>query len=110
MTYLQQRLPSTEKQNIISTFFSRTQPEHLRPSSVLTVNLAQAPMTFSGVLISIRQHRPNTSFVLQNVVQCMGVKMQFFINLPHLKEIALVSRAGHSEGRSARGLHNRDAT
>jgi hypothetical protein len=43
--------------------------------------------------------------ILVQAVQCMGVKMQFFINLPHLKEI-VVLRASCGKGKSARGLHN----
>jgi large subunit ribosomal protein L19 len=96
MAYLQQTLPSTEKQKIISTFFSRNHPERVRPGSMLTVNLAHAPATFSGVLISVRRRGPDTSFVLRNVVQRTGVEMQFFVNSPHVKEIIVVSRAGGS--------------
>ncbi|KAI9466746.1 hypothetical protein BJY52DRAFT_1201171 [Lactarius psammicola] len=102
MAYLQQTLPSTEKQNIIRTLFSRTHPERVRPGSVLTVNLAHAPTTFSGVLISIRRRGPDTSFVLRNVVQRTGVEMQFFVNSPHLKEIVVVSRAGGAGGKKKR--------
>jgi large subunit ribosomal protein L19 len=92
MAYLQRTLPSTEKQKIIGTLFSRTHPECVRPGSVLTVNLTHAPTTFSGVLISMRRRGPDTSFVLRNVVQRTGVEMQFFVNSPHVKEIIVVSR------------------
>jgi hypothetical protein len=74
MAYFQQTLPSTEKQKIIGTLFSRTHPERVRPGSVLTVNLTHAPTTFSGVLISVRCRGPDTSFVLRNVVQRTGVE------------------------------------
>jgi large subunit ribosomal protein L19 len=104
MAYLQQTLPSTEKQKIISTLFSRTHPECVRPGSVLTVNLAHAPTTFSGVLISVRRRGPDTSFVLRNVVQRTGVEMQFFVNSPHVKEIVVVSRAG---GKAVNGKKKR---
>jgi large subunit ribosomal protein L19 len=96
MAYLQKTLPSTEKQKIIGTLFSRSHPECVRPGSVLTVNLMHAPTTFSGVLISVRRRGPDTSFVLRNVVQRTGVEMQFFVNSPHVKEIIVVSRAGGS--------------
>lgn len=96
MAYLKQTLPSTEKQKLISTLFSRNHPERVRPGSMLTVNLAHAPTTFSGVLISVRRRGPDTSFVLRNVVQRTGVEMQFFVNSPHVKEIVVVSRAGGS--------------
>ncbi|KAH9007095.1 hypothetical protein EDB86DRAFT_3061067 [Lactarius hatsudake] len=102
MAYLQQTLPSTEKQQMIQTLFSRRHPERVRPGSVLTVNLAHAPTTFSGVLISVRRRGPDTSFVLRNVVQRTGVEMQFFANSPHLKEIVVVSRAGGKDGKKKR--------
>ena len=104
MAYLQQTLPSTEKQNIISTLFSRTHPNCVRPGSVLTVNLAHAPTIFSGVLISVRRRGPDTSFVLRNVVQRTGVEMQFFVNSPHVKDIIVVSRAGGSAAAGKKKL------
>jgi large subunit ribosomal protein L19 len=103
MAYLRQTLPTTEKQNIISTLFSRAHPDRVRPGSVLTVNLTHAPTTFSGVLISVRRRGPDTSFVLRNVVQRTGVEMQFFVNSPHVKEIVVVSRAGRgADGKKKR--------
>jgi large subunit ribosomal protein L19 len=104
MAYLQQTLPSTEKQKIIGTLFSKTHPDRVRPGSVLTVNLAHAPTSFSGVLISVRRRGPDTSFVLRNVVQRTGVEMQFFVNSPHVKEIVVVSRVGGRDGRKPKGL------
>jgi large subunit ribosomal protein L19 len=104
MAYLQQTLPSTEKQKIIGTIFSRTHPDRVRPGSVLTVNLTHAPTSFSGVLISVRRRGPDTSFVLRNVVQRTGVEMQFFVNSPHVKEIVVVSRAGGPNGKKRKDL------
>jgi len=101
MAYLKQTLPSTEKQTIIGTLFSRNHPDRVHPGSVLTVNLTHAPTTFSGVLISVRRRGPDTSFVLRNVVQRTGVEMQFFVNSPHVKEIVVVSKAG---GKKRKGL------
>ncbi|KAH9999430.1 translation protein SH3-like domain-containing protein [Russula vinacea] len=93
MAYLQQTLPSTEKQTIIGTLFSRITP----------TALTHAPTSFSGVLISVRRRGPDTSFVLRNVVQRTGVEMQFFVNSPHVKEIAVVSRAGSAvDGKKKR--------
>jgi large subunit ribosomal protein L19 len=103
MAYLRQTLPSTEKQNIINTIFSRSHRDRVRPGSVLTVNLTHAPTSFSGVLISVRRRGPDTSFVLRNVVQRTGVEMQFFVNSPHVKEIVVVSRAGgRGDGKKKR--------
>ena len=101
MAYLQHTLPSTEKQKIIGTLFSRSHPDRVRPGSVLTVNLTHAPTSFSGVLIAVRRRGTDTSFVLRNVVQRTGVEMQFFVNSPHVKEIVVVSRAGGGGGGGA---------
>jgi large subunit ribosomal protein L19 len=94
MAHLQKSLLSPEKQNLISTLFSRRHPNRLRVGSVLTVHLAHAPAIFSGVLLSIRRRGPDTSFLLRNVVQGVGVEMQFFVNSPHVKEIKVVRMAG----------------
>ncbi|KAA1466172.1 hypothetical protein DENSPDRAFT_767286 [Dentipellis sp. KUC8613] len=94
MAYLQQTLPTPEKQLLISTLFSRRHPDRLVPGSILTVTLGHAPTTFSGVLLSVRRRGPDTSFVLRNVVQRTGVEMQFFVNSPHVKDIKVVQRAG----------------
>ena len=102
MAYLQHTLPSTEKQKLIGTLFSRSHPDRVRPGSVLTVNLTHAPTSFSGVLISVRRRGPDTSFVLRNVVQRTGVEMQFFANSPHVKDIVVVSRAGGGSGPADR--------
>ncbi|TFY72504.1 hypothetical protein EVG20_g501 [Dentipellis fragilis] len=94
MAYLQQTLPTPEKQLLIQTLFSRRHPDRLIPGSILTVTLGHAPTTFSGVLLSVRRRGPDTSFVLRNVVQRTGVEMQFFVNSPHVKDIKIVQRAG----------------
>jgi len=106
MAYLRHTLPSTEKQKLIGTLFSKSHPDCVRPGTVLTVNLTHAPTSFSGVLISVRRRGPDTSFVLRNVVQRTGVEMQFFVNSPHVKEIVVVSRArggGGGGGSSTKG-------
>ncbi|KAI0069043.1 hypothetical protein BV25DRAFT_1845014 [Artomyces pyxidatus] len=104
MAYLQQTLPSSEKQVLITTLFSRNHPDRLRPGSVLTVTLAHAPTTFSGVLISVRRRGPDTSFVLRNIVQRTGVEMQFFVNSPHVQGIKVVSRHSKGDGKEKKGL------
>jgi len=107
MAYLQHTLPSTEKQTIIGTLFSRSHRDRVRPGSVLTVNLTHAPTSFSGVLISVRRRGPDTSFVLRNVVQRTGVEMQFFVNSPHVKDIVVVSRAGGGGSGNGNGPADR---
>ena len=104
MEHIHKTLPTPEKQALISTLFSRRHPNRLLPGSVLTVTLAHAPTSFSGVLLSIRRRGPDTSFLLRNVVQRTGVEMQFFVNSPHLKEIKVVQRAGGGGGKEGRRM------
>ncbi|KAN0111943.1 hypothetical protein V8E52_008033 [Russula decolorans] len=51
---------------------------------MLTINLMHVLTTFSGMLISVQCRGPDTSFVLQNMVQRTGIEMQFFVNSPHV--------------------------
>lgn len=104
MEHLRKTLPDPEKQALISTLFSRRHPDRLLPGSVLTVTLAHAPTSFSGVLLSIRRRGPDTSFLLRNVVQRTGVEMQFFVNSPHLKGIKVIQRAGGGGGKEGRRM------
>ncbi|KAF9646982.1 hypothetical protein BDM02DRAFT_3117834 [Thelephora ganbajun] len=104
MAHIHKTLPTPEKQTIISTLFSRRHPDRLLPGSVLTVTLAHAPTSFSGVLLSIRRRGPDTSFLLRNIVQRTGVEMQFFVNSPHLKEIKVIQRAGGGGGKEGRRM------
>lgn len=99
MAYLQKTLPTPEKQVLISTLFSRTHPNRLRPGMILTVTQVHAPTTFSGVLISMRRRGPDSSFVLRNVVQRTGVELQFFVNSPHLKDIKVLRANEKKEGQ-----------
>ncbi|EPQ59541.1 hypothetical protein GLOTRDRAFT_33231 [Gloeophyllum trabeum ATCC 11539] len=102
MPYLQTALPPSQKQQWLATLFSKRHPDRLVPGSVLTVTTAHAPNSFSGVLLSIRRRGPDTSFVLRNVIQRIGVEMQFFVNSPHLKDIKIVKRAGSGGGKAGR--------
>jgi large subunit ribosomal protein L19 len=104
MPYLQNTLPTPDKQELLSTLFKRRHPKRLYVGSVLTVTLAHAPTVFSGVLISIRRRGPDTSFLLRNIIQGVGVEMQFFVCSPHLKEIKVVHRAGGSGPRSGKRM------
>ena len=104
MSYLYKNLPPPDKQQILSTLFSRRHPQQLLPGSVLTVTSSQAPTTFTGVLLSIRRRGPDTSFVLRNIINRTGVEMQFFVGSPHLQSISVLQRAGGGpkEGRRMR--------
>ena len=104
MQYIHKTLPCPERQALITTLFSRRHPKRLLPGSVLTVTLAHAPTTFSGVLLSIRRRGPDTNFVLRNVVQRTGVEMQFFVNSPHVKDIKVIQRAGGGGGKEGRRM------
>jgi large subunit ribosomal protein L19 len=102
MPYLYKMLPPPDKQEMLSTLFSKTHPKRIPVGSVLTVTLSHAPTIFSGVLMAIRRRGPDTSFLLRNVIQGVGVEMQFFVGSPHLKEIKVVHRAGAKTGKSMR--------
>jgi len=104
MSYLHETLPSAEKQKLLSILFSRRHPDRLLPGSILTVTLAHAPTTFSGVLLSIRRRGLDTSFLLRNVIQRTGVEMQFFVNSPHVQDIKVVRKAGGGGGKEGRRM------
>jgi len=105
MQHLHKTLPTPEKQKLISTYFSKRHPLRILPGSVLAVTLNHAPLSFAGVLISIRRRGPDTSFVLRNVVSRTGVEMQFFVSSPHLKTIKIVQRAGGKGPRAGKRMH-----
>lgn len=113
MDYIKKTLPTPEKRKMLDTYFSKRHPLRILPGSVLTVTLAHAPTSFSGVLLSVRRRGPDTSFVLRNVVNRTGVEMQFFVNSPHLKDIKIVRRAGGEDGgrrmRRAKLFYLRDS-
>lgn len=102
MEYLHRTIPTPEKRQMLDEFFSRRSPKQLMPGSVVTVTLEHAPNTFTGVLLSIRRRGVDTSFVLRNIVQRMGVEMQFFVNSPHLKEIKVVQKPPKGRMRRAK--------
>ena len=102
MLHLAKSLVSPDKRHMMEVLFSRRHSQRLLPGSVLTVGLSQPPYTFSGVLISTRRRGIDTSFVLRNVVQRVGVEMQFFVNSPDLKSIELVRSAGSGNGREGK--------
>ncbi|KAJ7117380.1 hypothetical protein C8R43DRAFT_1091177 [Mycena crocata] len=109
MPYLHKTLPTPEKQQMLRHFFSRHSRSQLYPGSIVTVTLEHAPMTFTGVLISIRRRGPDTSFIVRNVIQRTGVEMQFFANSPHLKEIKLLQKPPRGRMRRAKLYYLRDA-
>ncbi|KAI0027519.1 translation protein SH3-like domain-containing protein [Vararia minispora EC-137] len=105
LAYLQQTIPSSEKQQLLATLFSRRSPQRLLPGSVLTVELTHAPHTFSGILLSVRRRGPDTSFTLRNVIARTGVEMQFFVNSPHVKAIKVLRRASHKHPDIIQRIH-----
>ncbi|KLO15650.1 hypothetical protein SCHPADRAFT_870749 [Schizopora paradoxa] len=104
MQHLSKTLVDPEKRHMVDVLFSRRHPERLPPGSVLTAYTGQAPFQFSGVLIAIRRRGPSTSFTLRNIVQRMGVEMQFFVNSPDLKRVEVIQRAGGGGGRQGRRM------
>ena len=104
MAHLSKALIDPEKRHMTDVLFSRRHPQRLPSGSVLTVHTNQAPYQFSGVLIAIRRKGPDTSFTLRNVVQRMGVEMQFFVNSPDLLKINVIQRAGGGGGKEGRRM------
>lgn len=104
MEYLKKELVDPEKREMVDVLFSRRHPQRLQPGSVLTAHLNQPPYTFSGVLLGVRRRGPDTSFILRNVVQRMGVEMQFSVNSPDLKRLQIVQRAGGGGGKEGRRM------
>ncbi|KAJ6599293.1 translation protein SH3-like domain-containing protein [Mycena vulgaris] len=109
MPYLLKSLPTPEKQQMLRSLFSRGSSKQLYPGSIITVTADHAPMTFTGVLLSIRRRGPDTSFIVRNIIQRTGVEMQFFVNSPHLKEIKLLQRPPTGRMRRAKLYYLRDA-
>lgn len=104
MHHLSKTLVDPEKRHMVDVLFSRRHPERIPPGSVLTAYTGQAPFQFSGVLIAIRRRGPSTSFTLRNIVQRMGVEMQFFVNSPDLKRVEVIQKAGGGGGRQGRRM------
>ena len=90
MPYVLQNLPSPEKQTLLRKYFSRGSKDRLVVGSVVSVETEYAPGTFTGVLLAIRRRGPDTSIMVRNVVQRMGVEVQFFANSPHVKDIKVL--------------------
>jgi large subunit ribosomal protein L19 len=102
MAYLRGALPAPEKKEMLRTLFARNGPQRLLPGSIVSVTSAHAPTQFTGVLIALRRRGPDTSIVLRNVVQRLGVEMQFFVCSPHVQRIDVLRRGGPG-GKRQRG-------
>jgi large subunit ribosomal protein L19 len=100
--YLRETLPTPPALKFISTLFNPHHPDRLLPGSVVALSLANAPASFSGVLISIRHAGPETSFTLRNVVQRTGVEMRFKVASPMIKDIKVIQRAGGKSGNDGK--------
>ncbi|KAJ7095171.1 translation protein SH3-like domain-containing protein [Mycena belliarum] len=109
MPYLLKSLPTPEKQQMLRSLFSRHSAKQLYPGSIVTVTADHAPMSFTGVLLSIRRRGPDTSFVVRNIIQRTGVEMQFFANSPHVKEIKVLQKPPKGRMRRAKLFYLRDA-
>ncbi|KAJ7499147.1 hypothetical protein FB451DRAFT_1014986 [Mycena latifolia] len=109
MPYLLKSLPTPEKQQMLRSLFSRQSAKQLYPGSIISVTAEHAPMSFTGVLLSIRRRGPDTSFILRNIIQRTGVEMQFFVNSPHVKEIKVLQKPPKGRMRRAKLYYLRDA-
>ena len=108
MHHLREALPSREKQEMISKFFSRRSPDRLLPGSIVTVTSEHVPNTFTGVLLAVRRRGIDTSFTLRNIIQRTGVEMQFFVASPHLREVKMVKQPPKGRMHKAKLYYLRD--
>ena len=102
MAHLHKSLVAPEKRHMVDVLFHRRNSRRLLPGSVITVHTQQAPFSFSGVLLSVRRRGPHTNFTLRNVVQKVGVEMQFFVNSPDVQKITVIQRADGKSGKRMR--------
>jgi len=87
-----------DSENLLGTLFSRKDPLRLRTGSIITVtswnNADKASTTvFSGVLMGIRRRGVDTAFRLRNIINRLGIEIQFKVLSPLIKEIKVVRRA-----------------
>jgi large subunit ribosomal protein L19 len=110
---VRQELVPPEKREWLKTLFARNHPDRLLPGSVVSITQTHAPTNFTGVLISLRRKGLDSSIILRNVVQRVGVEIQVFLGSPHLKEIKVLQRAdgksGSKRARRAKLYYLRDA-
>ncbi|KAF5370015.1 hypothetical protein D9758_001266 [Tetrapyrgos nigripes] len=109
MPYLYKNLPSQEKRTLLYDLFSRHSPKCIYPGSIVTVNMEHAPFQFTGVVLGIRRRGPDTSFVLRNVVQRIGVEMQIYPNSPHVKAIKVIRSPPKGRMKRAKLFYLRDS-
>jgi large subunit ribosomal protein L19 len=109
MPYILKTLPTPSKRDMLRQLFSRSSPNQILPGSIVSVTTDQAPGQFSGVVLAIRRRGPDTSFVVRNVIQRVGVEMQFFVNSPLLKEIKVLQKPPKGRMRRAKLYYLRDS-
>lgn len=95
---VRKELVPPEKRNWLKTLFARNHPERLLPGSVISITQTHAPTSFTGVLIGLRRRGLDSSIIIRNVVQRVGVEMQVFLGSPHLKDIKVLQKADGSSG------------
>lgn len=101
--HVRQSLIPPEKREWVKTLFARNHPERLLPGSIVSITQTHAPTSFTGVLIALRRKGLDSSIIVRNVVQRVGVEIQVFLGSPHLKEIKVLQRAdGKSGSKRAR--------
>jgi large subunit ribosomal protein L19 len=111
--HVRRELVPSEKREWLTTLFARNHPNRLLPGSVVSITQTHAPTNFTGILISLRRRGLDSSIILRNVVQRVGVEIQVFLGSPHLKEIKVLQRAdgksGSKRARRAKLYYLRDA-
>ncbi|THV03322.1 RNA-binding domain-containing protein [Dendrothele bispora CBS 962.96] len=109
MPHLLKTLPPQQKQTMLRNLFSRKSPNCILPGSIVNATLEHAPFQFTGVVLGVRRRGPDTSLVLRNVVQRMGVEMQIYPCSPHVKELKVVRQPPRGRMRRAKLFYLRDS-
>lgn len=79
--------------------FDKNSPEKVTVGSILKVTYFSSksemsrPSTFTGVLIAVRRHAADPTFILRTVVDNVGVEQLFLIFNPLITKIEVVRRA-----------------
>ena len=102
MELVRKELLPPKKRQWLRTMFHRNHPDRLLPGSVISVVQNHPPTNFTGVLIGLRRRGCDSSIILRNVIQRVGVEIQIFLGSPHIKQITVLQKADGKQARRAR--------
>lgn len=64
----------------------------------------EAISSFSGVLLGVRRRGVDTAFRVRNIVNRVGIEMQYKVLSPMIKDIKVVKRAEKGQAKSGSGV------